>query len=165
MPPYYRNSVFTVSGFAKVAGGILAVTGILTLVLLIFDQFIWGVAPINAFFLIIFAAIDLVVGILLYVKPEKLIFLFVAVWSGLRIAFWVGAIFEAPSFGITFAEMADYLFNPIKTTPPNPSGVPGFFIDVIVILEFVVIAFAILGAYKRPQFPPPNLYWPYWNQR
>jgi hypothetical protein len=44
-----------------------------------------------------------------------------------------------------YVDFADYLFSPLATNPPNPTGVPGALIDLIIILQIIVIWLAWKG--------------------
>jgi hypothetical protein len=57
----------------------------------------------------------------------------------------IGDISLGPSFELTYAQFADYLFNPAATNPPNSIGIPGALIDAILVLEIIVIWQALMG--------------------
>jgi len=158
--PGPRGPSIRASPATIVTGVLLAVTGALTLALLIPDRIIWSTAVLNAVALIAFAVIDIVGCVLILVKRWRIFLILAVVWSAVRIAIWFIAILEAPLFGLTYSYFANYLFNPIANTPPNPTGVPGIFIDIIIILEILTLAFALVGALRSswqmpfPWYPP-----------
>jgi hypothetical protein len=127
---------------------------VLTIILLIFDQILWTSAPANAFLLIVFIGIDLALSMLLLALTYRWLFALIAVWSAFRIATWFAAVLQAPDYGLTYAQFANYLFNPLASTPPNPPAVPGILVDPILVLEVLVLVFALLGVYSFSRYPP-----------
>jgi len=117
-------------------------TGVLGIVLLSQDVILWRFATVHAYALIVFVIIDFLVAALVFVKLTRMSFAAALVWSVIRILLIIGDILVSP-MGV--AEFADYLLNPIKLSPPNPAGVPGILIDLIVLLEIVVIGLAWTG--------------------
>jgi hypothetical protein len=45
----------------------------------------------------------------------------------------------------SYAWFANYLFNPVAFTPPNPPGIPGIVLDCMIIFEVTAILFGWLG--------------------
>jgi hypothetical protein len=128
---YVRNS--------KVVGGLLAIIGVLGVLILTLDRILWETAPVHAYALIVFVIIDLAAGASVFAKPSSVTFILASVWSAARIIIQIGDILLGPSLGLTYAQFASYLFNPAYANPPNPMGIPGALIDLIVILEIIVI--------------------------
>jgi F0F1-type ATP synthase assembly protein I len=130
------------SGYArasKVVGGLLAIIGLLGVLILTFDRILWETAPAHAYALIVFVIIDFAAGVFVFAKPASMAFTLAGVWSAARIIIQIGDILLGPSLGLPYAQFAGYLFNPAYANPPNPTGIPGAPIDLIVILEIVVI--------------------------
>ena len=129
-------------------------SGALTLILVVLDKILWLTSTFNAVALVVFAILDLLLGVILFIWPYRYIFIILTVWSIVRIAIWFGDIAEAPSFGLTYAQFANYLFNPLAVNPPNPPGVPGLLTDPIIVLEILVIIFALLGYHAYSYLVP-----------
>jgi len=123
----------------RVTGLLLAVIGFLGALVLGLDRILWETAPIHAYGLIAFVIIDLAAAAFVFARPSKIAFTVAGVWSAARIIIQIGDISLGPSFGLTYAQFVDYLFNPAAVNPPNPAGIPGALIDLILILEIVVI--------------------------
>lgn len=119
----------------KKAAVLLALTGLLGVVLLSMDQIIWQFMPSHAYALIIFVVIDFALAGLIVAKPSKLTFTLLVAWSVLRILLLVADV----ATNDNPASFANYLFNPTSHDAPNPAGIPGLFIDLMVILELIVI--------------------------
>jgi len=82
------------------------------------------------------------------VKPSRISFTVLAVWSILRIFILLGDIGTSQMGPMAFA---DYLFNPAGVHPPNPAGVPGILIDIIVVLEILTIGISWAGRSSAPR--------------
>lgn len=132
-----------ISKISKAVGGLLVFTGLLGLLILAEDQVLWASAASHAYTLIAFVILDLVMAALVLLKSSKMVFTLVAAWSGLRVALQIGDVFLAPTFQLTYAQFADYLFNPTSTTPPNSTGIPGALIDLILLSEVIIVALAL----------------------
>jgi hypothetical protein len=115
------------------------IIGLLGIVILTLDQILWETAPPHAYGLILFVVIDFVLGSFVIARSSGMAFTLAAGWSAVRIIIQIGDVFLGPSVGISYAGFADYLFNPMAVNPPNPAGVPGGLIDLIIILQIVVI--------------------------
>jgi len=124
---------------SKVVAGLLAIIGLLGVLVLAFDHILWQTAPVHAYALIVFVIIDLAAGAFVLAKPSGMTFTLAGVWSALRIVIQIGDILLGPSFGLSYAQFASYLFNPVYVNPPNSTGIPGGPIDLIMILEIIVI--------------------------
>lgn len=141
------------SSSSKLAGGLLALTGILGIIILSVDRILWqSLSGQHAYGLIVFVIIDFVVAAFVLAKASKLAFTVAAGWSGLRIIIQFADIYFGPAIGLTYSRFADYLFNPTASNPPNPTGVPGAVIDLILILEIIVVLLA-WGARSSGQQP------------
>ena len=134
-----RETLSAYARSSKVVAGLLAIIGLLGVLVLTFDRILWQTAPVHANALIVFVIIDLAAGAFVLAKPSGMTFTLAGVWSALRIAIQIGDILLGPSFGLSYAQFASYLFNPAYVNPPNPTGIPGAPIDLIVILEIIVI--------------------------
>ena len=124
---------------SRVTGTLLAVIGLLGALILALDHILWETAPMHTYGLIFFVIIDFTAGALILARPAKAVFTLAAVWSAFRIIIQFGDVLLGPSFGLTYAQFADYLFNPTATNPPNLTGIPGALIDAILIMEIIVI--------------------------
>ena len=126
------------SSASKTVGALLALTGILGIVILVADK-ILPMVPMHYYALVAFVVVDFVVAAIVLVKPSMMSFTVAAAWSLLRILIQIADVSQAPAPGIqmSYGDFASYLFNPIGATPPNPTGVPGALIDLIIILEIV----------------------------
>jgi hypothetical protein len=124
---------------SKVVGGLLAIIGLLGILILTFDRILWETAPVHAYALIVFVIIDFAAGVLVFAKPSGMTFTLAGVWSAARIVIQIGDVLLGPSLGLSYAQFAGYLFNPAYANPPNPTGIPGAPIDLILILEIIVI--------------------------
>jgi len=122
-------------------GAILAVSGLLGLGILLTDQILRGVTD-HFYALILFVIVDLVLSGLVVAKPGRAAFRLAAIWCALRIVLQLGDISQAPLYQLTYAQFADYLFNPVSSVSSslgNPPGVPGLLLDLIIILEVAII--------------------------
>jgi hypothetical protein len=93
----------------------------------------------------VFVIIDIVVGVLVLAKPSGVISSLAATWCAVRVIIQIADVLVGPSFGLMYAQFADYLFNPSGTNPPNSTGIPGALVDTILILEIMVIWVALKG--------------------
>ena len=127
------------SSTSKTVGLLLAITGILGVVILVADKILPAV-PMHYYALVVFVIVDFVFAGFVLMKPSKMSFMLAAAWSLLRIIIQIADVSQAsaPGIGLSYADFASYLFNPVGATPPNPMGVPGALIDLIVLLEIVV---------------------------
>jgi hypothetical protein len=138
-------SAITSSTASRVPGGLLAVIGLLGALILALDHVLWETASMHAYGLIVFVIVDFSFCAFVLARSSKTAFALAGAWCILRIIIQIGDISLGPSFGLTYAQFADYLFNPAATNPPNATGIPGALIDIILILEIVVIWTALKG--------------------
>jgi len=128
---------------SKFAGGLLILTPLLGLILLGLDNVLRTGSPTHYLILILFVIVDFAIGIFVVVKPIKSAFWIAVGWNVLRITLQIADISQASTYQFSnYGQFADYLFNPASTISVslgNPPGVPGFIIDLILILEAVVI--------------------------
>ena len=67
-------------------------------------------------------------------------------WSVLRIVIQLGDVYLGPMYQFTYAQFADYLFNPLSSLPAslgNPPGIPPIPIDLILIIDVAVLFTAV----------------------
>jgi len=112
------------------------------LALLATDAILWRFNPPHAYALVGFVVVDFVLAAFIAMKPSRMLFVVVIGWSILRMLFLVGDVLISP---MGPAQFADYLFNPAGMHPPNPTGIPGALIDLIVLLEIVTIGVSWAG--------------------
>ena len=93
----------------------------------------------HGYALIAFVIIDFAVGAFVFGKPSSLALTLAGMWSAVRIVIQIGDVLLGPSLGLSYAQFASYLFDPVYANPPNPTGIPGAPIDLILILEVIVI--------------------------
>ena len=137
---------------SRVAGGLLAITGLLGIVILAADQILReSLGGQHWYALIAFVVIDFVVAAYLFVKPSGTGLMLGAVWSLIRIVIQLADVATAPMSQMTYGDFANYLFNPTLVTSPNPPGVPAALIDLILLLELVVIGVALSGRHATPK--------------
>ena len=130
------------SSASKTVGALIALTGLLGIVILAADK-ILPLVPVHYYALIAFVIVDFVVAGVVFMKPSKMSFTLAAGWSLLRIVIQIADVFQASAVGMpSYADFASYLFNPIGATSPNPMGVPGVLIDLIILLEIIAFWFA-----------------------
>lgn len=122
-------------------GVILAISGLLGLGILLSDQFL-PIATDHFYALILFVIVDFILSGSVVAKPGRIVFKLAAIWCALRIALQLADISQAPLYQLTYAQFADYLFNPVSSVSSslgNPLGVPGALLDLIIVLEVAVI--------------------------
>jgi len=122
-------------------GVILAISGLLGLGILLTDQILRGVTD-HFYALILFVIVDFVLSGWVVAKPGRTVFKLAAIWCALRIVLQLGDISQAPLYQLTYAQFADYLFNPVSSISSslgNPPGVPGALLDLIIVLEVAII--------------------------
>ena len=127
---------------SKVVAVLLVITGILGVVILGTDQILRQTALAHAYVLAVFVIIDLAVAGVVLVKPTKMNFTLSALWSVLRLVLQIADVSQAHMYQMRYREFAAYLFTPTMATPPNPTGIPGAVIDLIMILEIIVTVVA-----------------------
>ena len=131
---------------SKLVGGLVILTGISGFILLSLDIVLRSGAPTHFYALAFFVLVDIGVGVFVLAKPTKLAYTMVIGWSLLRIILQFADVSQASAYQFSsYAQFADYLFNPasaVSASLGNPPGVPGALIDVIVILEIVALVLA-----------------------
>lgn len=141
-------------GASKVSGGLLALTGILGLAILGLDNVLRTGAPTHYYTLMGFVVVDFAVAILVMTKPTKTAFLIVIGWCLLRIILQVADISQASVYQFSsYAQFADYLFNPasgLAVSLGNPPGVPAALIDLIIVSEIAAVLVAWKGRHSQP---------------
>jgi hypothetical protein len=131
---------------SKTIGGLLVVSAVLGIVLLAVDKVLRSGAPSHYDALIGFVIVDLVVGALAIAKPTAGVGRLTAVWAALRILIQIADLSQAPVYQFSYAQFADYLFNPLSslsTSFGNPAGIPSVPIDLILIIDIVVLVMAL----------------------
>ena len=129
---------------SKRPGAFLAIIGILGLALLLTDQILRG-ATDHFYALILFVIVDFVLSGLVIARPGRTAFKLAAIWCALRIMLQLADISQAPLYQFTYAQFADYLFNPVSSLSSslgNPPGVPGAVIDLMTALQVATTAVA-----------------------
>jgi len=129
---------------------LLAIIGLLGVILLAVDPTLREYAPINEAALIVFFIIDFILAGAVYFKPSRMVFGLVTAWCGLRIIMQIGdiaalpliqgrSLLQGPEPVFGYADFANYLFNPLGMTRfgDNPPGVPGVFLDLMILLQAV----------------------------
>lgn len=103
-------------------------------------------APSHYYGLVVFVIIDLVVAGYAFARPTAMAFTAAAVWSIIRIFIQFADVSQGHAVGFNhYRDFADYLFNPMSpmsATVGNSLGIPGAFIDLIIVLEIIVIVVA-----------------------
>jgi hypothetical protein len=90
--------------------------------------------------------IDFTLGALAFPMPKTMLVRLAILWSALRIVIQLGDIYLGPMYQFTYAQFADYLFNPLSSLPAsfgNPPGIPPIPIDLILIIDVVVLVTAV----------------------
>lgn len=68
-----------------------------------------------------------------------------AVWSAFRVVAQLADLYSANEMGLTYAQFADYLFNPLVVQAGNPPGVPAALLDIIIVIEVIVVVVSWKG--------------------
>jgi hypothetical protein len=137
---------------SRTIGSLFVVSGILGIVLLASDSVLRSYAAQHYDALIGFVVIDFLLGALCFPMPQKLMLKLAVIWSTLRILIQLGDVMLGPMFQFTYAQFADYLFNPTSTLPArfgNPSGIPPIPIDLILICDIAVILTVARASMKK----------------
>ena len=131
---------------SRVIGGLFIVSGLLGIFLLFSDPVLRIGAPLHYDALIAFVIVDFLLGGLEFLTPRTLLLRVAAIWSGVRILLMLGDVFLAPMYQFTYAQFADYLFNPMSSVAAdvgNPAGIPAIPIDLILVIDFAVLFIAL----------------------
>ncbi len=126
---------------SRTIGGLFVASGVLGIVILALDQVLLSGAPPHYYALIAFVIIDFLLGGLAFAMPKRIVRL-AAVWSSFRILIQLVDVFVGPMYQFTYAQFADYLFNPLSSLPTslgNPAGIPPVPIDLILIIDVAVL--------------------------
>jgi len=137
-------SAIQTSKASRVAGGFLALAGVLDIVLLALDQVLRTV-PQHFYALVVFVVIDFILAGFVLAKPSKTSFTLALAWSLIRIIIQAADVSQGPVFGFTYGDFADYLFNPLSSWQMklgNATGIPAVLIDLIVLFEIIVFVVA-----------------------
>ena len=127
---------------SRVIGGLFVVSGLLGIFLLFSDPVLRIGAPQHYDALIAFVVIDFLLGGLEFLTPRSLLVRASAAWSVVRILLMLGDVFLGPMYQFTYAQFADYLFNPMSSVPAtvgNPAGIPAIPIDLILLIDLAVL--------------------------
>ncbi len=128
----------------KVISGLLIVAVIVSGYILAVDTFLWNVNPINyhAYGLIAFAVADVVLVVLLYVRPRIGQFLSLP-WGVLQVAFIVADVVTGLGLpGFTQADAFDFLIL-------GKGNITGYATDVLIVLYALVAVVAMISLIKR----------------
>jgi hypothetical protein len=134
------------SASRKVVGILVALTGFLGIVILGTDRILWeSLSGRHAYGLIAFVVIDFAVAAYVAAKAGKMAFTVAAAWSAFRVVAQLANVYSATEIGLTYAQFANYLFNPMIIQPGNPPGIPAVPMDLIIVLEIVVVGISWKG--------------------
>ena len=137
---------------SRTIGSLFVLSGILGIVILTLDSVLRTYVAQHYDALIGFVIIDFLVGALCFPMPQKLMLKVAAIWSTLRILIQLGDVMLAPMFQFTYAQFADYLFNPLSPLPAssgNPPGIPPVPIDLILICDIAILLTAVRAGMKK----------------
>lgn len=137
---------------SKTIGVLFAASGVFGVIILALDQVLRSGAPSHYYALIGFVIIDFLLGGLAFPMPKTLLIRLAAIWSALRILIQVGDVYLGPMFQFTYAQFADYLFNPMSSLPAslgNPMGIPPIPIDLILLCDVAVLATALIARAQK----------------
>jgi len=130
----------------KLAGVLVAFSGLLGIVILGTDRILWeSLSGRHAYALAVFVVMDFAVSGYVVARAGKMTFTIAASWSAFRVVTQFANIYSASEIGLTYAQFATYLFNPMVIQPGNPPGIPAALLDLIIILEVVVVGVAWNG--------------------
>jgi hypothetical protein len=133
-------------------GSLFVASAILGIVILALDTVLRAGAPPHYYALIVFVIIDFVLGALAFPMPKSRLVRLATLWSVLRILIQLGDVYLAPMYQFTYAQFADYLFNPLSSLPAslgNPAGIPPLPIDLILLIDIAVLFIAVKAWPKR----------------
>jgi len=137
---------------SRIIGTLFVISGIMGVALLDLDQVLRSGAPQHYDALILFVIIDFLVGVLAFPMPQRLMLKVAAIWSAVRILLQLGDVMLGPMFQMSYAQFADYLFNPTSALPVtqgNPAGIPAVPLDIILICDIVVLATVARASLKK----------------
>ena len=137
---------------SRTIGSLFVLSGILGIVILALDSVLRTYVTQHYDALIGFVIIDFLLGALCFPMPQKLMLKVAAIWSTLRILIQLGDVALAPMFQYTYAQFADYLFNPLSSLPAssgNPPGIPPVPIDLILICDIAILLTVARASLKK----------------
>jgi len=133
-------------------GSLFVASGILGIAILALDTVLRTGAPPHYYALLAFVIIDFVLGALAFPMPKNMLVRLAILWSVLRILIQLGDVYLGPMYQFTYAQFADYLFNPVSSLPAslgNPAGIPPVPIDLILLIDIAVLFIAVRAWTKR----------------
>ena len=133
-------------------GSLFVASGILGMAILALDTVLRTGAPPHYYALLAFVIIDFVLGALAFPMPKSMLVRLAILWSVLRILIQLGDVYLGPMYQFTYAQFADYLFNPLSSLPAslgNPAGIPPVPIDLILLIDIAVLFIAVKAWLKR----------------
>jgi hypothetical protein len=133
-------------------GSLFVASGLLGIVILVLDKVLKSGAPQHYYALIVFVVIDFIIGALAFPMPKGMLVRVTVLWSALRILIQVGDVYLGPVYQFTYAQFADYLFNPLSSLPAslgNPAGIPPVPIDLILAIDIAVLLIAVAAQSKK----------------
>jgi hypothetical protein len=133
-------------------GCLFVVSGILGIVIIALDTVLRTGAPPHYYALIVLVIIDFVLGALAFPMPKRMLLRLAILWSVLRILIQLGDVYLGPMYQFSYAQFADYLFNPLSSLPAslgNPAGIPPVPIDLILLIDIAVLIIAVKAWPKR----------------
>ncbi len=131
---------------SNIIGSLFVASGILGIVILALDSVLRAGAPPHYYALIVFVIIDFMLGALAFPMPKSMLLRLAVLWSVLRILIQLVDVYLGPMYQFTYAQFADYLFNPLSSLPVslgNPVGIPPVPIDLILIIDIAVLITAL----------------------
>jgi hypothetical protein len=133
-------------------GSLFVASAILGTVILTLDTVLKTGAPPHYYALLGFVIIDFVLGALAFPMPKSMLVRLAFLWSVLRILIQLGDVYLSPMYQFTYAQFADYLFNPLSTLPAslgNPPGIPPVPIDLILLIDIMILFIGVKAWPKR----------------
>jgi len=131
---------------SSIIGSLFVASGILGIAILALDTVLRTGAPPHYYALLAFVIIDFVLGALAFPMPKNMLVRLAILWSVLRILIQLGDVYLGPMYQFTYAQFADYLFNPVSSLPAslgNPAGIPPVPIDLILLIDIAVLFIAV----------------------
>jgi len=128
------------------------ISGILGVLILALDTVLRTGAPTHYYALIAFVVVDFMLGALAFPMPRAMLVRLAVLWSVLRILIQVGDVYLGPMYQFTYAQFADYLFNPLSPLPAslrNPPGIPPIPIDLILLIDIAVLIIVVKAWSKK----------------
>lgn len=143
---------------------LLAASATLSAAILVVDQALWVHSLYHAYSLISFAAVDLVLMVLLFIKPDKGL-LSATIWGATKFVFLVGNIFFGVQFGVTDftqKEFTEYLLGLSSGTHSALHShdvvatrdfyqISPYAYDILVVIQPLIAIASILGLKRARQ--------------